>query len=49
MRTWIGRFSILIANFFLRQYYLQWNNFSILTDKESVIISAVIPVHNAEK
>ena len=36
---------ILITNIFVRGYYLQYTNFLSLIVKESVIASAVIPVH----
>ena len=36
---------ILITNIFARGYYLQYTNFLSLIVKESVIASAVIPVH----
>ena len=36
---------ILITNIFGRGYYLQYTNFLSLIVKESVIASAVIPVH----
>ena len=49
IKTWIGWFAFLITNFFLREFYLQYTNFLSLTDKESVIVSAVIPAHNTEK
>ena len=40
---------ILIANNFVRGYYLQYTNFLSLIVKESVIASVVIPVHVLEK
>ena len=42
-------FAISTANIFIRDYYLQYNNFLSLSDKESVIVSSVITVHALRK
>ena len=39
---WSGWFAILVANIFLRRYYLQYTSFLSLNAIESVIVSAVI-------
>ena len=37
------------ANFFVRGYFWQYTNFLRISDKELVIVSAIIPVHAAGK
>ena len=44
-----GWFSILIANIFIRDNYLQHTNFLTLNDKESVLVSPVIHVYTLRK
>ena len=48
-RGWSGWFTILITSIFLRGCYLQYTNFLSLSDKESVMVSAIIPVHVSGK
>ena len=38
-----------IASIFIRGYYLQYANILSLSNKESVVVSAVIPVHASGK
>ena len=44
-RRWIKWFAISTVSIFIKDYYLQYTNFLILSDKESVIVSPVITVH----
>ena len=51
LRVWEtvhGWFDIMIINIFIRDY-LQYINFLSLSDKESVIVSSVFPVHTSWK
>ena len=47
--TVVGWFSILIANVFIRDNYLQYTNFLTLSDKGSVIVSPVTYVYTLRK
>ena len=48
-RGWSGWFASLITSNFLRDCFLQYTKFLTLSDKESAIVSALIPVHASEK
>ena len=48
-RRWIGRFVIAIANIFIRDNKLQYDNFLGLSNESSAIVSPVITVHTLRK
>ena len=43
-KRWSGWFAFLITSISVSDCYLQYNNFPSLSEKESMIASAVIPV-----
>ena len=48
-RRWSGCFAILTACILIRGYYLQYGNLHSLSDKDPIIVSAVIPVYASRK
>ena len=48
-RRWIGRFVIAIANIFIKDNKLQYDNFLGLSNESSAIVSPVITVYTLRK
>ena len=48
-KGWGGWFIILVSDIFLRGYYFQYTKFQSLSDKESVVESAISPFHPSER
>ena len=48
-RRLIGWFAIPVADISIRDYYLQYNNFLSLSNKESLIVNPAITIHTLMK
>ena len=46
---WTEWFTIPITNIFIRDYYVKYNHFLSLSDKEPVTVSVVITVQTLRK